>query len=823
MSKRTLIVITALMATLLVVTGLNAQTDQASGLLITEVFYDTPGADDTREWVEIANVGTAVIDLTDIKIGDEETPGGNEGMKRFPEGAQIQPGQVIIVAQTAAGFRELYGRLPDYEIIDSRDDVPDMRGFPLWASGDFALGNDGDELLLVDGMAIIDALSYGERTTIFNPAVPDAASGQSIERQPANCDTDTSADWQTQPTPTPGQISLDDACAAPPEPPELENLTPIGEIQGNGPVSPYVNATVTFRGIVTGQYEDINTSGVIFYTIFVQDLPGHEDGDPATSDGIAIFLGRHRPTTQIGDQIRITGTVTEFFDYTEIDDAGLDIALEAENVPLPTPIAITPPRGRPAQIAYFEPLESMLVRLDDTAHVVGPTYSGCGFAVVDADSGLERVFRRSADDLAPPVITVLHNSDVTCGDFPHVKVGDTVKGISGPLVYNFDEFKIVQQETDELAITAVPLPMLPPPPTAAANQFSIASFNVENHFDSSDDTGDDAEPKPSEEEIAAKQAKLVYAISQTLGCPTLVAIQEVETEALLHDLADAAATKCKFTYQVSHRESADVRGIDVALLTDPRRVTVTAVTLQQTCTSIDTGIADASINCPAGQQPLFSRPPLQADIEIDGLAYTILVNHFKSKRGGETETAPRRVAQAQHIVNLLNDWQASGTNVRAIILGDFNDYEQSPPLDLMTANGLTNVLLQIPDEARYSFNFGGVSQLIDGILLTENLMDDVTAVTIQHSNADFPDSLGSDLSPANLAYKTTDHDLPLLLLNLHQEPEPPTPTPVSDTAVTPTPPGDNQDSDGSSSWWLWLLGGLVTVGTAILAFFFRRK
>ncbi|MCB9446662.1 MAG: hypothetical protein H6669_20715, partial [Ardenticatenaceae bacterium] len=664
---------------------------------------------------------------------------------------------------------------------------------------------------------------YGDRTTIFNSAVSGVASGQSIERQPANCDSDTSADWQTQPVPTPGQISLDDACAAPAEP-EWEPLTPIGEIQGSGPVSSYVNETVTFRGVVIGQYEDINTSGVTYYTLFVQDLPGSEDGDPATSDGIAVFLGRKRPSTPIGSQIRITGTVTEFYDYTEIDDAGLEIMLEMADAPLPDPVAISLPQGRAAQLAYYEPLESMRVTLANTTNVTGPTYSGCGFAVVEGSSGLTRVYRRSADDLAPPVITVLHTSDVSCGSFPNVKVGDTVTGISGPLIYNFDEFKIVQQVTEDLMVTAVPQPPFPAPPTPAAHQFSIATFNVENHFDSIDDTGSVDEPKPSPEEIAVKQAKLVAAISQTLGCPTLLAIQEVETAVLLEGLAEAAAPACGFTYQVSHQESADVRGIDVALLSDPGRVGVTAVSLQQACTLMNTGISDPAITCPAGQQPLFSRPPLQVSLAIDGQPYTILVNHFKSKRGGEAETELRRVAQAQHIADLVTDLHDDNSTARVIVLGDFNDFEQSPPLNLMEANGLTNVLRQIPDEARYSFNFGGVSQLIDGLLVTENLVETVTAVTIQHTNADFPDSLGQDTSLANLAYKTTDHDLPLVVFDLYPELEQPTPTP--DTAVSPTatPVNDNQGVDESTfSWWGWLVGGLLVMGTAVIAFFFRRK
>ncbi|MCP4428882.1 MAG: hypothetical protein GY803_30735 [Chloroflexi bacterium] len=818
----------ALWLILLTAVPLAAQ-PQTSTLLLTEFLYNPPGADDEREWIEIANVGTAVLDLSNVKVGDEETAGGGEGMRRFPDGAQIEPDQVIVVAQTAAGFRALYGRSPDYEIIDTDPAVPDMRGFPLWAGGDLALNNNGDEILLLDGMAIIDQLSYGDSREAFNPPIASAADGQSVARIPANCDTDSAADWQPQTMPTPGQISLDGLsgsdsdCAIPENPAESEALPPIGSIQGSGAVSPFVNENVTFRAVVTGAYEDINTSGVTYYTLFVQDLPGQEDGDPATSDGMAIFLGRRRGVYRIGDQLRIVGLVTEFYGYTEIDDAGLEIAVEANDAPLPEPIPIAPPTGRPAQTAYFEPLESMLVALDGAANVIGPTYSGCGFAAARAESGLERVYRRSANDLAGPIITVLHNSDVDCGAFPNVKVGDSVNGVNGPLIYNFDEFKVVQQATTDLVVTAVPFPPIPAPPTSVANQFAIASLNVENHFDSIDDTGDDAEPKPTTVEIAVKQRKLAYAIGHTLGCPALIGIQEVENEALLLDLATETAVICGFTYDVTHRESADTRGIDVALLSDPRRATVIDAALRQTCAPLNTSIQDDAIVCEAGQSPLFSRPPLQVDVAVDEIDYTIFVNHFKSKRGGEAETAPRRAAQATHIVTLVKELQAQDAQARIVVLGDFNDYEQSPPLAIMTANGvLTNALRQLPEAERYSFVYGGASQLIDGILVSDNLVEAVTAVTIQHVNADFPDSLGADTGDY-LAYKATDHDLSLLILSAdtsNMETPPPTTAPPS---ATPTSTNDNDEPEESgSNWFLWLLGGLAAA-TAALAALFRRR
>ena len=789
-------------------------------LLITEVFYDAPGRDETREWVEIANLGTAVLDLSDVKIGDEETVGGEEGMRRFPEGAQIEPGQVIVIAQTAAGFQELYGRLPDYEINDTDPAVPDMRRFLVWSDGDLALGNDGDELLLVQGMLVIDAVSYGDSDGglhAFSPAAAGVLTGQSLARLPAHCDSDAAADWAPQDIPTPGDVTLTGDCAIPPNPTEIEPLPPIGAIQGDGPASPVIDDIVTFRGVVTGFYEDRNTEGRTFYTLFVQDLPGYEDGDPATSDGMALFLGQKRPSYQPGDQLRITGRVTEFFGYTEIDDEGLTITLEAGDVRLPQPIAITPPTGRAAQAAYFEPLESMLVAIPGAARVVGPTYSGCGFAIVRADAGLTRVFRRSAADLAGPAITILHTSDVHCGRFPDVKSGDGVDGVVGPLIYNFDEFKIVQQMTGALAVTAVPLPSLPPPPAPAADQFSVATMNVENHFDAIDDTGDAAEPKPDAAAIAAKQAKLAHAIGHTLGCPTLIGVQEVEKEALLLALADEVAPICGFTYTVTHRESADIRGIDVALLSDPRRVTVTAVRLRPACTSLVTGIQDDSITCDVGKQPLFSRPPLQATVAIDGISYTLFVNHFKSKRGGEAETAPRRLAQAGHIAALTDELRGRDEDARIIVLGDFNDYEQSPAMERMAAGGLINALLQAPDADRYSFIFGGASQLIDGMLLSANLLDDVTAVTIQHVNADYPFNLGDDTTPAGIAHRATDHDLPLLVLDLD--------TPATDERPsTPTAPGDTtpRPETNGTRWWLWPLIGLVAAAAIAFILFWRR-
>lgn len=799
-------------------------------LLITELYYDTPGDDALEEWVELANVGTAVVDLSNLILSDEEQPGGREGAVQFPEGAEVEPGQVIIVAQTAVGFRSLFGFNPDYEIVESDPDVPTLRRYDDWATGDIGLSNSGDEIILLNtNQQILDAANYGESSHYFAPAINTVFRGQSIERVPANCDSDSAADWQPQSFPTPGQISFDGDCTVSIEIAETASLPTIGEIQGNGDVSPKINEQVTFAGIVTGFYEDINTDGVIFHTMFVQDIPGQADGDAATSDGIAIFLGRERPSVNIGDHVLITGQVTEFFGFTEIDDSGLIITVSAENQPLPDPILIKPPADNEAQAEYFEALEGMRVAFAEEAIVTGPTFSGCGFAVVAASEANPPILRQTIDDPIGQIVPILHISDVDCGDFPFVKTGDHVSGLVGPLIYHFEQFKLVNQELANVVVTAVPNPPQPEPPSLTDHQISIATFNVENHFDSIDDTKDNAEPKPSAAEIRLKEIKIANQIHDVLGCPTLIGIQEVEKKTLLLDLATAVAEQCGFTYTVTHHESADVRGIDVALLSDPNRVRVQHSQLQQTCTELETDTFDETINCAEKEFPLFSRPPLQVDLTIDGEPYTIFINHFKSKRGGEAETTPRRLQQAKHINRLIADLLKGNPEANIVVMGDFNDYELSAPLLEMTENGrLHNTLSTIPWQERYSFNFGGAAQLLDGILVSPALVDEVASVTIQHVNADFPDAAGDN--PTTI-YKATDHDLPLLILNGIAPSPPPTATPTvsATTAVTPSPettavPPEPTAAPQSANNWLWLVGlGILGVGGGTAVYLFRRS
>jgi hypothetical protein len=179
-----------------------------NAILISEVFYD-PAAipEPDGEWMELFNSGDDDINLECLLVGDEETRDGGEGMLVFPKGSKMAPGNVILIANRADTFLENFGRMPDYEINNTVEMVPDLNSFPLWVPGSVSLSNSGDEIILMNIYeSLIDMVSWGASNFAFDPPVPGVKPGHSISRQPANLDTNTAFDWIDLPDPQPGGV-----------------------------------------------------------------------------------------------------------------------------------------------------------------------------------------------------------------------------------------------------------------------------------------------------------------------------------------------------------------------------------------------------------------------------------------------------------------------------------------------------------------------------------------------------------------------------------------------------------------------------------------
>ena len=185
-------------------------------LLISEVLYDgTAPATEGDEFVEILNPNLEPVDLSGYLLGDEETPGGGEGMYSFPAGSTVGAGELVLIAKNAAAFRARFGFDPDFEARPGGEGfldtpaVPDLVRQTDLASGHWALANAGDEFLLfgLDGSAV-DSIVYGSGDRAAAGVIGDerAPAPLSLQRAGTQDTDDMEADFAAG-EPNPGILS----------------------------------------------------------------------------------------------------------------------------------------------------------------------------------------------------------------------------------------------------------------------------------------------------------------------------------------------------------------------------------------------------------------------------------------------------------------------------------------------------------------------------------------------------------------------------------------------------------------------------------------
>ncbi|MCB0033959.1 MAG: lamin tail domain-containing protein, partial [Anaerolineales bacterium] len=186
--------------------GLQPRSDH---LLISEVLYDPTGFDGS-EFIELVNPTASIIDLTTYTIGDAWQKDEFADVRQFPEGAQIGADKTIVIAQQATRFKEQFGFNPDFEILETDPNVPNLVDDLSW--GDSAtflqLGNGGDVVVLRNlEEEIVDVISYGDKLIIGVPSCPAVASGHSLRRNPYWQDSnDCQRDFEDWPLPDPSYL-----------------------------------------------------------------------------------------------------------------------------------------------------------------------------------------------------------------------------------------------------------------------------------------------------------------------------------------------------------------------------------------------------------------------------------------------------------------------------------------------------------------------------------------------------------------------------------------------------------------------------------------
>ncbi len=168
--------------------------------LVVQRFLQNSSGGGSDEWITVTNTTPNTLPLGGFKLGDEETPDGNEGMHAFPP-AMLAAGASFTVARSGPSYQAFFGKAPDAEMPPGASmAVPDMIAFTAWtagAAGALQLNNPGDELLVLDpSNTIVDVAVYGTGVyagvTSFTPApqVDDVLGRDAMSSDTDNCQVD---------------------------------------------------------------------------------------------------------------------------------------------------------------------------------------------------------------------------------------------------------------------------------------------------------------------------------------------------------------------------------------------------------------------------------------------------------------------------------------------------------------------------------------------------------------------------------------------------------------------------------------------------------
>jgi predicted extracellular nuclease len=569
----------------------------------------------------------------------------------------------------------------------------------------------------------------------------------------------------------------------------------IPQIQGSGPTSPFANTLQNTEGVITMKV----SSG-----FFIQDPNG--DGDPTTSDGIFVFGGV--TSANVGDLVRVTGTVSEFTptgasrSYTEFKD--ITAVTYLSTVGQLTPANITMPmdlaRVEGMLVRFTNPLivnqvSQLAARGEMTLSSVRrevPTnrYPAGSAGALDlaAANAMDEIVLDDGSFTQSPTIPYIA-ADKT------VRVGDSVTDLVGVVDFGSIGNSQATFKLQPLSVPSVTISRTNPRtdgPVLPAGNVRVASANVLNFFTTftngfnyltKTNTGcaigtparfanGNCRGADSETEFLRQRDKIVNElVALNADVVGLMEIQNSgdQTVAYLVSSLNAKLGSAQYAY-VANVLSAGDDAIRVAMIYRPSVVTPVGAPMSD----------DVAIN---------NRAPIAQTFKANnGGKFSVIVNHLKSKGSCPGGTGPdadhndsqgcwnaTRVQQAQRLAGtFIPAVKAAAGDDDVLLIGDFNSHGFEDPINVLTAGGIVNELERFvrPSGMVYSYVFDGESGYLDHALASPSLDAQVAGATEWHNNADEPDAIdyNTDGKPQDLyvdnAYRASDHDPVVISLNL---------------------------------------------------------
>ncbi|MBW4592327.1 MAG: type I secretion C-terminal target domain-containing protein [Brasilonema angustatum HA4187-MV1] len=300
------------------------------------------------------------------------------------------------------------------------------------------------------------------------------------------------------------------------------------------------------------------------------------------------------------------------------------------------------------------------------------------------------------------------------------------------------------------------------------NKLTVATFNVENL-----DPGDGA----------AKFNGLASAIVNNLKTPDIISVEEiqdnngptndsvVDASTTYQTLINAIASAGGPTYQYRQINPVDDTNggepggnIRVGFLFNPNRVsfidrpggTSTSSTTVSNVNGVPVLSDSPGLIDPTNSAFNSSRKPLVGEFAFNGQSVYVIGNHFNSKGGDQPLFGPnqpptlssetQRNQQATIVKNFVQNILAVDPNANVVVAGDLNDYQFSNPLNILKSAGLTDLVENLPENERYTYNFEGNAQVLDHVLASSNLNNN-SEFDVVHINSEFADQV-SDHDPS---------------------------------------------------------------------------
>ncbi len=563
--------------------------------------------------------------------------------------------------------------------------------------------------------------------------------------------------------------------------------TRIHAVQGSGSASPMDGMDVTVEGVVVGDFlGDESLRG-----FYVQEEDADADTDVETSEGIFVFYTGAIAVSR-GDVVRITGTVDEYFDLTELTNVSdLTICDTGSSV---TPASVTLPYTNTTDL---EQVEAMLVTFPQAMYVTEHYNLGrFGQLSLSAESRLYIPTQITTPGSAANNQQALNDrhriilDDTTNAQNPDtvpylglentVRGGDSIEDLTAVMDYSFGEYKLRPIESITFERTN-PRPSTAP---SANARLSIASFNVLNYFVTLDDSGAICGPDENQgcrgadsaTEFVRQRTKIIDALvkldADVVG---LIEIENHATDAAIDDLIDGLNDVLGTdTYSAIQTGSIGDDAIKVAIIYKSAIVTPVGsfAILDQ---SVDSTYIDSK-----------NRPALAQTFQENatGEEFTTVVNHFKSKGSdcdelGDPDTGDgqgncnlTRTAAAAAEVNWLANDPTNRNETDILVLGDLNAYAKEDPITTFEDADYADLLELFEGETRYSYVFDGQWGTLDYGMASSSLLPQVVNAAAYHINADEPRLLdyNTEFNPLDLyqpnEFRASDHDAIVVHLNL---------------------------------------------------------